>query len=880
MNPLLLLLLSASSARASQATPAAVEAASRLEAVRLTERVTLDGVLTEEVWRTAPAATVFTQVDPKEGAPATDGTEVRFAYDDDALYVGVRLHDSQPASIVARLGRRDAWLEADAFVFYVDGYHDRRSGVFFSVNAAGTLRDGTLYNDDWDDDTWDGVWDGRARIDEGGWSVEMRIPYSQLRFRDQPENVWGVNCRRFQARTREDSYLAPKPKKENGFVSRFLDLGGIRGIDPPRRIAITPYVTAKESLTPSESDDPFGGASDFAPAIGADAKLGIGTGLTLDATANPDFGQVEVDPAVVNLSDVETFYDEKRPFFVEGLSLFNFGYGGASNYWGFNFPNPNFFYSRRIGRAPAGSLPDDYDFADTPAGTTILGAAKLTGKLADHWNVATLHAITQREFAQVDSGGTVSRLEVEPAAYYGVARVQREFPDNRYGLGFIGTFAARSFEDPAARDEFNAHSLSGGVDGWAFLGTAKKWVVTGWGGFSRVSGDPARMVDLQENAQHYFQRPDATHVEVDETATSLSGWSGRFTVNKEKGNVLFNAAYGFITPAFDTNDLGFLFRADVKNGHVSSGYRWTTPGRIARSAQVNAAYFESRDYQGNTTWRGVFFNHHVQFLNYWALDGFVAYNPDTQNPRFTRGGPLALNPHGTEWDLSLRSDDRRVFWAGVSTHGLQYSQEADHYRSGSVSLNWKPGSSLNVSLEPRYEVETTAAQYIDTFEDPLATDTYGHRYVFGRLRQETLSAGIRVNWTFSPRLSLQLYVQPLLASAAYTGYGELARPRTYDFRRYTDVTLADGVFTADPDGAGPAPPVQFDDPDFDLHSLRGNAVLRWEFRPGSTAYFVWTQNRVDEETTGEFRLGRSLSRLFNADTDNIFLVKLAYRFGT
>lgn len=857
----------------------ALLAAVPLEAVRLREPVTIDGALDEPVWQTAPAASGFTQRDPEEGAAATEATDVRFAYDDDALYVAARLHDSQPKQIVARLGRRDSWLEADAFVLFVDGYHDRRSGLFFSVNAAGTLRDGTLYNDDWDDDTWDGVWEGRARIDGLGWTVEMRIPYSQLRFREQADLVWGVNCRRFQARTKEDSYLVVRPKKESGFVSRFADLGGIRGITPPRRISITPYVTGKASFIPGDPDDPFADGSELAPALGADAKIGVGTGLTLDVTANPDFGQVEVDPAVVNLSDVETFFDEKRPFFVEGSSLFNFGFGGASNYFGFNFPTPSLFYSRRIGRSPQG-LPDDYDFASSPSGTTILGAAKLTGKLAGQWNVATLHAVTQREFGDVSTDGATTRLEVEPAAYYGVARVQREFPDNRYGLGFIGTLVDRSFRDARLRDALNDRAFTSGVDGWAFLGSGKKWVVTGWTGVSQVTGSAARLSDLQENPQHYFQRPDATHVEVDRGATSLSGWAGRFTVNKEKGNVLFNAAYGFVTPGFDSNDLGFLFRADVKNGHVWSSYRWTKPGRLARAANIDGALFRSEDYQGNTTWQGAFLFGRVQFLNYWALEGFTAYNPETQNPRLTRGGPLAQNPHGVEWDATLRSDDRRTFFVSLASHGTDYAKQSDWYRSGSVALTWRPGASVNLSLEPRYEVARTAAQYIDTFDDALAAETYGHRYVFARLEQKTFSAALRLNWTFSPRLSLQLYLQPLLASGKYRDFGELARPRSYDFRRYADVSRADDVYTADPDGAGPAPSLSYDDPNFDFHSLRGNAVLRWEFRPGSTAYFVWTQNRVDEDTLGELRLGRSFGRLFHAQADNVLLVKLAYRFGT
>jgi hypothetical protein len=879
MTPILaFIFLYAGLGAVSDEAAAVAEAARQLHAVRLSELVAIDGQLNEAVWTSAPAATAFKQRDPNEGAAPSERTEVRLAYDDDALYVAARMHDSQPKGIVARLGRRDAWLQADAFVVYLDGYHDRRSGLFFSVNAAGTLRDGTLYNDDWDDDTWDGVWDGRARIDDDGWTVEMRIPYSQLRFKNQPDLVFGINCRRFQARTKEDSYLAIRPKKENGFVSRFPELHGITGISPPGRISITPYATTRGTLTTHDPANPFSDGSEFAPALGADAKIGIGSGLTVDATVNPDFGQVEVDPAVVNLSDVETFFDEKRPFFVEGSNLFNFGYGGASNFIGFNFPNPDFFYSRRIGRAPEGGL-QDYDYLSAPSGTTILGAPKVSGKVADHWNVATLHSFTQREFAEASAGGTVTRTEIEPAAYYGVARAQRELPDNCYGIGFVGTYARRSFADPRLRDDVNAASLTGGLDGWAFLGASKSWVLTGWTGASQVKGNAARLTALQEGPQHYFQRPDATHVELDENATALSGWAGRFALNKEKGNVQFNVAYGFITPGFDTNDLGFLWRADVKNGHLWGAYRWTEPGRFARSASVEAGVFRSTDFEGNRTWDGVFVFTGLQFLNYHRLQAFAAYNPDTLNPRLTRGGPLTLNPHGLEWDVSMRSDDRRSFWARAGAHGTDYAAQADWSRSVFVGCEWRPGSNISVSLEPRFDMTRTAAQYIDTFEDPLAVDTYGHRYVFARLEQETFSAGIRLNWTFSPRLSLQLYAQPLVASGAYADFGELARPRSYDFQRYVDISLSHGSYAADPDGAGPAPAVAFDNPDFNFHSLRGNAVLRWEFRPGSTAYFVWTQSRVDEEPTGGFQLGRSFGRLLAADADNIFLVKVAYRFG-
>jgi hypothetical protein len=880
MTPATFILLYAAAAPPQQAvSPGVAEAARHIQASRSSEAIVLDGVLAEAIWQSALPATDFTQLEPHEGQPATARTEVRFAYDDAALYVAARLLDSQPRAIVARLGRRDTWLDADAFVVYLDAYRDGRSGRFFSVNAAGTLRDGTLYNDDWDDDTWDGVWEGRARIDAAGWTVEMRIPFSELRFHAKDVQVWGVNCRRFQARTKEDSYLAIRPKKASGFVSRFPELDGIAGIHPPARISITPYLTDKGEFTGHDAGDPFNDGSRQSPSLGADAKIGLGSSLTLDATLNPDFGQVEVDPAVVNLSDLETFYDEKRPFFVEGSSLFQFGYGGASNFIGFNFPSPDFFYSRRIGRAPQGSLPDAADFTRSPSGTTILGAAKLTGKLGEHWSVGALNALTGRESAEVSTAGRVSKAEVEPASYYGVFRSQREFPDNRYGFGTIATVATRSFQDRRLADEVNGQALALGADGWAFLDAKKTWVLTGWTGLTEVKGSAARIADVQQNSQHYFQRPDANEIRLDPSATSLAGAAGRFALNKERGNVLFNAAYGFISPGFDTNDLGFLFRADVKNGHVWTGYRWTDPSRIARSAQIELAAFRSYDYDGNRVWDGLFSYGRIQFLNYYGMQGFVAYNPETISTRRTRGGPRTLNPNGVEWDFSTFSDERRAFRVRLGAHGSDYAKASELYHNLNGSIEWRPGSNISVSFQPTLEWSHTDAQYVDTFEDALATATYGHRYVFARLAQRTFSGGVRVNWTFTPRLSLQVYAQPLISSGAYTGFGELARPLSYDFTRYQAVMIARGTVTADPDGAGPAPAVSFDDPNFNFRSLRGNAVFRWEFRPGSTAYFVWTQNRSDQEETGQFAFAHSFERLLSARADNIVLVKIAFRWA-
>jgi hypothetical protein len=852
--------------------------ASMVHAVRTTGTIALDGLLSEDAWTTAQPVSDFTQREPVEGASATERTEVRILYDDDALYVGARLFDSRPDSVRAQLARRDRLASSDRFVIFLDCYHDRRTGFFFGINAAGTLYDGTLYNDDWDSDTWDGVWEGKASRDSLGWSAELRIPYSQLRFQRQKTHRWGINFKREIARRNESDYLVRTPSNGSGFVSRFVDLVGIEEVSPPPRLELLPYVTSRAEYSSHEVADPFNNGSQVSAGVGGDLKLGLGSNLTLDATVNPDFGQVEVDPAVVNLSDVETFFEEHRPFFVEGANIFEYGTGGANDFWGFNWANPSFLYSRRIGRAPEAELPDDYDYSNVPNGTSIIGAAKLSGKIKN-WSLGALSALTSREHATFALGSQQWRQEVEPLTYYGVYRAQKEIGGGRHGLGFIGTVTGRSFDEPQLRDELSSSALGFGVDGWTTLDRDGVWVVSGWSGLSRVAGTPARLQSLQENSVHYFQRPDAGYLGVDSGATSLTGYAARVSLNKQKGNWMFNSAIGVVDPNFEVNDLGFQSRSDQINSHVMFGHKWTKPGRLLRSWRLNLAGFRSYNFGGDVTWTGLFLTGLYELRNFSTGRWFVAYNPSTLSDRRTRGGPLMVNQPGVEWDFQLDSDPNKRWIYGVGLHGSHYREGWEQSWSARAALEWRPGPRVSLRVEPQIERFGTSSQYVDTFDDALAGGTFGHRYVFADLNQTTFSASVRLNWIFTPRLSLEVYAQPLISSGSYTGFKELARPRSYAFTGYPDPTPTDDPdrIVVDPDGSGgPAAAHEIDDPNFSLGSLRGNAVLRWEFSPGSTLFLVWTQNRSDSETIGSFRAARALGRLFDADADNIFLVKVSY----
>ena len=850
-----------------------------IEAVRSTDVITIDGSLSEPIWQ-RPGLTAFYQRDPDQGKPATEQTEVWFAYDDNALYVAARMSDTQPDSIVARLVRRDGQINTDDIAVYIDPYHDRTSGFYFGLNAAGTMYDGVLYNDDWDDNTWDGVWEGKVKRDGQGWTAEMRIPYSQLRFQNKDQQTWGVDFIREIARKNEKDYIVYTPRNESGFVSRFVDLVGIERIDPPRRMEILPYLSTKAEYIHHSTGDPFNDGSRYSPGIGADMKFGIGSNLTLDATVNPDFGQVEVDPAVVNLSDVETFFNEKRPFFIEGSTIFNFGQGGSNNFWGFNWGNPSFFYSRRIGRTPQGSVPDNADFSDVPTGTHILGAAKLSGKLEDDWSIGSINAVTSREMSRVDTSGHQFKTEVEPLTYYGIFRAQKEFNRSRQGLGFISTIATRRFGDDRLKDDLNNNSFGLGLDGWTFLDSSKVWVLTAWSGMTSVSGDRNRMISLQQSSAHYLQRPDANYVHVDSSATHLEGFAGRLALNKQKGNFYVNVAFGFVDPKFDVNDLGYMWRTDLINGHVVLGYRWNDPNTVTRQINLNASVFRSYDFGGNPVWLGYWTNGYVQFLSYHNVDWFFAYNPESFSDRRTRGGPLTINPRGFEVGGDINSDDRKEWIFGLSTDINNYQYGVDHGKFFGGSIQYKPAANVSVTISPSVNLYRTSAQWVTSVDDPTATSTYGTRYIFGDLNQREISASIRLDWTFTPQLSLQTYIQPLISVGEYANLKELSRPRSIDFTTYgsagSTIAKQDGDYRIDPDGNGPAQAFTVSDPDFNFKSLRGSAVLRWEYMPGSALYLVWTQQRVDETDPGRFRFGRDVSYLFQSQPDNVFMIKLTY----
>jgi hypothetical protein len=874
----LLLALEATPAGAARMPRPEPTPAPAVEAARATDPVTVDGRLDDPAWASVPPFADFTQRDPEEGQPASERTELRLLYDDDALYVGVRLDDDEPGRIVMRLSRRDESAEADRFALYLDPRRDRLTGVRFEVSAAGVQNDGVIYNDTWTDGSWDAVWLSAVHHDERGWSLEMRIPFSELRFLPGDSQTWGVNASRYIQRKNESDWLALVPKTESGLASRMAELSGIRGVKPRTPLVLVPYAAGGAKTGPSDPRDPFFDGSSAFGSAGLDLRRKIGSSFALDATVNPDFGQVEVDPAVVNLTDFETFFPEKRPFFVEGAQIFdNFGRNGANNYYGFMRTEPDLFYTRRIGRAP--QLYPESEFVSAPSATTILGAVKLTGKSASGWSVGVLEALTGHEEALWKDGEHEGRQEAEPLTNYFVVRANRD--RTRAGYGALVTAVSRDLDDPTVASQLPRSALVCGVDGYVFLDGRRDWVASAQVASSRVAGDREAIDVLQQGSVRYFQRPDRPEVRLDPLRTELGGWTGSVNVNRQSGTVRVNAAAWATSPGFDSNDLGFNPRSDRWGGHVAVELRKPEPDGLTRFRAVTVAKSYAYNFDGDEQGDGLSVFGRVVLRNYWNAGANGSYRWRGLDDRQARGGPSMVTGEGWNGGAWLASDSRKAVVGRV---------EAFHFRNEWGSRQWegeavaevRPSSAVTVAIGPSFMKAHRAAQWVTSVGDAaLPSDLLGH-YVFAAFEQEEISLTARVNWIFSPRLSLQLYAQPLVSRGEYAGFKELLRARTFDFLFYGAGQVAydgaAGLYTVDP-GRGGSGPFTFENPDFNFKSLRLNTVLRWEWRPGSALYAVWTQARESSLAPGRSDLGRDLDDLFASPSTSVLEVKATIRLG-
>jgi hypothetical protein len=868
---------------AQSARPAASDSASRrvAEATRRNGPIAIDGKLDEAAWALAKPTSGFLQSYPTPGGQPVDPTEVRILYDDQALYVGIRMHDAHPDSIAAQLARRDAsGIYSDWVHLIIDSYRDRRTAFRFSVNPKGVKKDVYTSDDGAEDANWDAVWDVGTLVDSGGWNAEYRIPLSQLRFGGAPkgaERVWGFQVMREIARRQGRDSWAPWTRRDPGFVSRFGDLRGLVDVPSPSRLEVMPYVSAKATSAPGDENDPFFHKTDFKPSIGGDLRYGLPGGLTLTATVNPDFGQVEVDPSVVNLSAFETFFPEKRPFFLEGSDVFSFGQVRTFNDYG----SQRYFYSRRIGRSPQRSpFGGDTEFADVPLETTIAAAAKVTGKVGPY-TLGIIDGVTPEEKAEIQLiNGDRTSTPVEPLTNYFAGRARRDFRNGQTVVGSMVTSAVRNVDDDVFNALLRSNATFGGLD-FEHSFAKRTWVTSGYLGGSHVSGSKEAIASTQLNSSHYYQRPDADYIDFDPNRTSLDGHIGEIALQKN-GGLHGSIAYKEVSPGLELNDMGFQGRTDYRALSILNGYQQDKAGKNFRDYLVYWYANQTWNFGGTSILRSVAGGLQGTLTNFWYAGINWGYNPRYFSDRFTRGGPEAQLPSGGYLGFDLNSDSRRQVIVGT---GFNYTNDESGGTSPRAYLNldWRPTTSLRIRFQPSWSGGTATGQFVRSVADPLATSTFGRRYVFADIHQTTLAMDTRVEWTFTPTLSLQMYAQPFVATGRYENFKEFETPRTYDFATYGrdrgTIARSDGVYTVDPDAAGTAPAFQFGDPNFNVRNLRGNAVLRWEYRPGSAVFFVWQQERSGFAPIGDFNASRDIRDIFDTNPTNVFLVKATYWLG-
>jgi hypothetical protein len=684
------------------------------------------------------------------------------------------------------------------------------------------------------------------------------------------------------ARRNERDSWSPWKQTDPGFVSNEGDLTGIVDIPTPRRLELMPYLSAKLTRAPGDRANPFYRSNDTKPSAGADLKYGLPSGLTLTATVNPDFGQVEVDPAVVNLSAYETFFPEKRPFFVEGANIFNIGSinGGPS------YGNQQIFYSRRIGRAPQRFA--DGQFVDSPDASTILGAGKLTGKVGS-WTVGLLNALTAEETARtVDAARVETSTAVEPMTNYLVGRIRRDFRGGQTVLGFGGTAVNRDLGDTVFKNLLRSSADVGSVDFDHKWGN-RQWQLTGALSKSLIQGSRAVITSAQQSSARYYQRPDADYLSLDPNANSLTGTSAKLGLNKS-GDWSFSATAKDISPGFEVNDLGFMGRVDYRNIGGGGSYNNSEAGKLLRSYNLFAGTNHAWNHGGDKIWTSFFNQITLNFTNLWNLYAGGEYDPSALDDRLTRGGPLGRQP--TQYGLwtQINTDTRKTI--SYNLYADYYGDDKKGYQKDlTFGVDVRPSSSIRVTVSPNLSLYHNTIQFVRGTTDALATSTYGRRYVFSDLYQTTLSATTRVEWTLTPLLSFQLYAQPFASAGRFRNFKELTAPGSQSYVRYgqdngSTITAVPGPaggqtesYTVDPDGAGPAATFAIGNPDFRTHSLRGNAVVRWEYRPGSALFFVWQQQREDFlPFEGDFRTRRETRMIFGRPS-NVFLVKATYWFA-
>jgi len=828
----------------------------------------IDGVLDDKGWDAVEWDGDFVESEPDENTPPGQQTKFKITYDDKFLYVAYRAYDTEPDKIEKRLSRRDGFA-GDRMTILLDSYHDKRTAFAFTITAAGVKGDEFVSeNGNNFDESWNPIWYTATTIDEEGWVGEVKIPFSQLKFGTAQEQIWGLQVSRLLFRAEERSVWDRVPRDAAGFISEFGELHGLINIQPQKQLEIQPFVVNQVDTYPKEPGNPFRDGQDYILNGGLDAKIGITNDLTLDLTVNPDFGQVEADPGVIVLDGFQVFFNEQRPFFVENKNIFDYEFANGDD---------NVFYSRRIGRNPQGSVSTTTgDFVDQPVNTTILGAAKFSGKTKNGWSIGLLESVTGKMFAEIDNNGSRREELVEPFTNYLVARAQKDFNERNSFIGGIFTATNRRLEDNV--DFLREAAYTGGLD-FRHVWKNRSYFLEGNVVGSHVKGSAEAIAVTQQQLTHLFQRVDASHVSVDPTRTSLTGTGGRLEGGKQGGgNWRYNAGVIWRSPELELNDVGFLRQADEIRQYTAVDYLFLKPTKLYREARIGLEQLSTYDFEGNYNRMEYELRGRINYANNWGTNIGFLHKPRIFINTYLRGGPRWRFNEENVMFLFVGSDQRKKFNFTVGHVNSRAKEKNFQFKRYVLRMRYQPLDALSLSLNTRLQDSPSKTQYV------TETDFNGTpRYITADIDQRTLDIAMRLNYNINPNLSIQYYGQPFISRGRYTDFNfvndataEKLADRVTLFNE-NQITKADGFYAIDENLDGTVD-YNINDPDFAFVQFRSNLVVRWEYIPGSEIFLVWSQGITGSGDPTD-TLGNNLDQqIFGQQKDNTFLIKATYRF--
>lgn len=831
-----------------------------------TSKPKIDGVLDDKCWEEGDWAGNFIQWIPKEGGKPSQTTELKVLYDDKNVYVGIRAYDSEPEKIQFKAGRRDEF-EGDCVGVCFDSYHDHRTGFEFDVTAAGQKIDALLTNPWNADANWNAVWYTKVSHDKNGWYAEIEIPLSQLRYSADDAQIWGFHCWRWIGRLQEESDWERQSSTGPGMLYLFGELHGIKGLKKSKRFEIMPYTVSKITTFRKEPGNPFANKGRTIDAsIGLDAKIGLTSNFTMDLTVNPDFGQVEADPSVMNLTAFETFFEEKRPFFLEGKNIFNFDVDDAS-----------VFYSRRIGQSLEFTpLINSGEFLKMPKNTTIYSAEKFSGKTSKGLTIGIIQSITANVKADISSPSGDRKEEVEPLTSYLVGRIQQDFNGGNTILGGIFTSTNRFSNNPNFNN-LNREAYTGGIDllhQWKNKEYFLDFKLIG----SDIKGKPEALYRLQTSSARYYQRPDVNYLNLDSTITQLNGYGGKLKLGKgSKGLWRYSTEIDWRSPGLDLNDIGFMQVADIIKQANNISYFVNKPVSIFRTYTISFYEINNWNFGGNFLNSAANLKYYCEFLNKWGGEASVNFTTKALNTYILRGGPAMFLPANWQGILNFHSDASRKASIGIGT--LFSKSYDDAYNSITINSNvsYRPMNTLKFSLNINLSKNTDQLQYV-------STQDYNNqpRYILAEINQQTAGMTFRVDYNITPELSIQYYGSPFVTIGKYSNFKRVTNSRSENyndrFSKFTNSVLNGEEYKLF-ENSNSVVDYTINNPDFNFCQFRSNLVAKWEYKPGSSIYLVWSNEQTEYATPGVNNLLTAYSQIKKTYPNNLFLFKLNYWFS-